>query len=164
MMGARVQDGKVVVVHYTMRDGETVIESTKGKDPVAYLHGRKQMLPGLERALDQQEAGAQFTVTLEPEETYGKRTGRGAQAVPRKEFPRKMTIAVGMPLEIRDSEDRPVRVWITKVQGSKVWIDIDHPMAGKTLTFDVEVVLVRDPLPEELEHGHTHGAHGTERH
>jgi FKBP-type peptidyl-prolyl cis-trans isomerase SlyD len=69
-----------------------------------------------------------------------------------------------MPLEIRDSAGNPVRVWITKVQGTRVWIDIDHPLAGKTLQFDVEIVNVRDPVPEELEHGHAHGADGHHHH
>lgn len=163
-MAARVQDGKVVVIHYTMREGETAIESTRGKEPVAYMHGRGQMLPGLERALADQEVGATLTFTVDPEAGYGSRNGPGPQAVPRKEFPRKMALQEGMPLEIRDSAGNPVRVWITKVQGTRVWIDIDHPLAGRTLTFDVEILAVRDPFPEELEHGHAHGAEGHHQH
>jgi FKBP-type peptidyl-prolyl cis-trans isomerase SlyD len=163
-MAARVQDGKVVVIHYTMRDGDTAIESTRGKEPVAYLHGRNQMIPGVERALGDQEVGAVLSFVVAPEDSYGARVGSGPQAVPRKEFPRKMNLQEGMPLEIKDSAGNPVRVWITKIQGTRVWIDIDHPLAGRDLTFDVEVIAVRDPLPEELEHGHAHGAHGHHAH
>lgn len=163
-MAERVQDGKIVVIHYTMSEDGKAIESTRGKDPVAYLHGRNQMLPGVESALVGQEVGAKLVITVPPEGAYGARSGPGPQAVPRKEFPRKMNLQEGMPLEIRDSEGKPVRVWITKVQGTRVWIDIDHPLAGRTLTFDMEVINVRDPAPEELEHGHAHGADGHHQH
>lgn len=78
---------------------------------------------------------------------FGERKGNGPQAVPRKEFRRDAKLAVGMPLELKDSSGTPVRVWVTKVVGGKVWIDLDHPLAGKELTFDVELLFVRDPTP-----------------
>jgi FKBP-type peptidyl-prolyl cis-trans isomerase SlyD len=80
--------------------------------------------------------------------------------VPRKEFPRDARLAEGMPLRLRGSDGAPTVVWITKVQGSQVWIDLDHPLAGKTLRFDVEIVSVRDATDEEIAHGHVHGAGG----
>lgn len=158
---AAVADGKVVIIHYTLKgeDG-VVIESTAGRDPLAYLHGHRNVIPGMERALAGKSPGDRLAVTIPAGDAYGERRGPGPQEVPRKEFPRKMELREGMPLQIRDSAGNPVQVWVTKVQGSRVWIDIDHPLAGRTLTFDVEIVHVRDPYPEELEHGHAHGAHG----
>lgn len=160
-----VQDGKVVVLHYVLEgaDGK-VIESTRGQSPMAYLHGRGNVVPGLERALAGREVGDRFTVDVSAEDAYGARKGNGAVAVPRKEFPRKMDLRPGMGLQIRGSDGTPVPVWVTKVHGSKVWIDVDHPLAGQALRFDVEVVGVRDPLPEELDHGHAHGSDGHHHH
>jgi FKBP-type peptidyl-prolyl cis-trans isomerase SlyD len=162
---AQVADGKVVLIHYTMKgeDG-AVIETTAGRDPMAYLHGRGNIVPGLERALTGQEAGATVTVTVSAADAYGDRKGTGAQEVPRREFPRKMELREGMPLQVKGGDGNPVVVWVTKVQGSKVWIDIDHPLAGRTLTFEVQVLGVRDPYPEELEHGHAHGTDGHHHH
>ena len=162
---AVVADGKVVVIHFTAtgEDGR-LIESTRGKDPMAYLHGQGHIVPGLEAALVGKEPGDRLKVTLPPEQAYGVRKGPGPQAVPRKEFPRKMDLREGMPLRVPNSEGQPVTVWITRMQGSRVWIDVDHPLAGQTVTFDVEVVLVRDPYPEEIEHGHAHGIDGGHHH
>jgi FKBP-type peptidyl-prolyl cis-trans isomerase SlyD len=158
---ASVAAGKVVVIHYTLTGADgRLIESTRGKAPMAYLHGQNNVIPGLEAALSGQEAGAHVQFTVPPEQGYGERKGKGPQSVPRKEFPRKMELREGMPLDIPGSDGQPVRVWVTRMQGSKVWIDVDHPLAGQTLTFDVEVVGVRDPYPEELEHGHAHGTDG----
>lgn len=158
---ASIAEKKVVSIHYTLKgaDGK-LLESTRGHAPVAYLHGHGNVVPGLEAALLGKNPGDKVDVTIPAELAYGERKGKGAQAVPRKEFPRGMDLREGMPLEIKDSSGTPVRVWITRVQGSKVWLDVDHPLAGQALTFDVEVMDVRDAEPEELEHGHVHDGHG----
>ncbi|MEQ1566966.1 MAG: peptidylprolyl isomerase [Myxococcota bacterium] len=160
-----IADGKVVVIHYTLKgeDG-AVIETTAGRDPLAYLHGHKNIIPGLERALLGKAAGESLTVTVPAADGYGEKSGKAPQEVPRREFPRKMELREGMPLQIRDSAGQPVQVWVTKVHGSKVWIGIDHPLAGRALTFEVAVLGVRDPTAEELEHGHAHGVAGHHGH
>jgi FKBP-type peptidyl-prolyl cis-trans isomerase SlyD len=160
-----VADGKVVVLHYTLRgeDG-VVIESTDGKDPVAYLHGHKNLMPGMERALAGRAVGEKIRAEIAPAEAFGERRGPGPQEVRRKEFPRTITLIPGSRLRVPDSAGNPVEVWVTKVQGSRVWIDIDHPLAGRTLTFEAEVMQIRDPYAEELSHGHAHGAHGHSGH
>lgn len=162
---ATVESGKVVVIHYVLTgaDGK-VIESTRGGAPMAYLHGRNNLVPGLERALDGKAVGERFAVQVASADAYGPRKGQGAVAVPRKEFPRKMDLRPGMGLQIRGSDGTPVPVYVTRIQGSRVWIDVDHPLAGQDLAFDVEVVGVRDPLPEELDHGHAHGQDGHHAH
>ncbi len=160
----QVEDGKIVVFHYSLTTEGGFSEDTRtAGNPMAYLHGKGQLVPGLERALAGRSAPDRFQVTVAAVDGFGERKGSGPQAVPRKEFGKDTKFAVGMPLELKDSAGRPVRVWVTKVQGSRVWIDVDHPFAGKVLDFDVELLVVRDPTPEELSHGHAHGAdgHGT---
>lgn len=163
--GSRVGDGKVVVIHFTLtRDDGKVVESTRGKAPLAYLHGRNNIIDGMERALADQPVGAHLQVDLPPEDAFGARTSKGAQAVPRRELPKDLELFVGRPLDLPGSDGQTVRLWVTRIQGSKVWLDVDHPLAGETLHFDVEVLHVRDPYPEELEHGHAHGPDGFVRH
>jgi FKBP-type peptidyl-prolyl cis-trans isomerase SlyD len=160
-----VASGKVVVIHYTLTGADgRLIESTRGKAPMAYLHGQNNVIPGLEAALADKNVGDQVQFTIPPEQAYGVRKGKGPQAVPRKEFPRKMDLRENMPLDIPGGDGQPVRVWVTKIQGSKVWIDVDHPLAGQSLSFDVEIVHIRDPYPEEIEHGHAHGSDGHHHH
>ncbi len=164
-MFVQVEEGKVVVFHYALTAAGGFSEDTRhGASPMAYLHGKGQLVPGLERALAGRVAPDRFQVTVSAADGFGERKGNGPQAVPRKEFRRDAKLAVGMPLELKDSSGTPVRVWVTKVVGGKVWIDLDHPLAGKELTFDVELLFVRDPTPEELAHGHAHGLDGSTTH
>lgn len=156
---------KVVFMHYTVsgEDG-AVIETTRGKDPMGYLHGHGNIVPGLEKALEGHVAGDSVKVTLPPDETYGPRKGTGPRAVPRKELiaairdqhEHKVELRAGLPVRLTDSTGNPVILWVTRVQGAQAWIDVDHPLAGKTLTFECEVLFVRDAAPEELDHGHAH--------
>jgi FKBP-type peptidyl-prolyl cis-trans isomerase SlyD len=158
---ARVADGKVVVIHFTLtREDGKVVESTRGKGPLAYLHGRNNIIGGMERAIADQPQGAHLQVDIPPEDGFGVRKGTGPQAVPRRELPKDLELFVGRPLDLPGSDGELLRVWVTRIQGAKVWLDVDHPLAGQTLHFDVEVLLVRDPFPEELEHGHAHGPGG----
>jgi FKBP-type peptidyl-prolyl cis-trans isomerase SlyD len=161
----QVEDGKVVVFHYALTTGDGFSEDTRTTGaPMAYLHGKGQLVPGLERSLAGRAAPDRFQVTVAPADGFGERKGKGPQPIHKKELGRDAKLAVGMPLDLEDSAGRPVRVWVTRIQGARVWIDIDHPFAGKDLTFDVELLLVRDPTPEELSHGHAHGADGRGTH
>lgn len=157
MDSEKIGERKVVTLHLTIttEDGK-VVETTRGRGPAAYLHGFNNIVSGLEAALTGRSAGEHLSITLPPEQGYGLRKGKGAEVVPRREFPRHIDLREGLPLEIKDSAGNPVRVWVTKVQGSKVWIDVDHPLAGKTLRYDVDILDVRDADPEELSHGHAH--------
>ncbi|MEZ4235113.1 MAG: peptidylprolyl isomerase [Myxococcota bacterium] len=159
--GLEVADGRVVVIHYTLtRDDGQLVESSRGKAPLAYLHGRGSLLSGMEKALAGQQAGAKLDIELAPEEAFGARQGPGPQAVPRKELPKNLELFVGRPLDVPGSDGQNVRLWVTKVQGARVWLDVDHPLAGHKLRFDVEVLRVREPTAEEIEHGHAHGPDG----
>jgi FKBP-type peptidyl-prolyl cis-trans isomerase SlyD len=156
-----VESGRVALIHYTCKDADgKVLDGNVGRDPMPYLHGHSNIVRGLEQALEGKQEGDRVQVVVAPAEGYGERTSRGAQAVPRREFPKNIDLREGMPLRLQDSEGNPVLVWVTKVQGSKVWLDSDHPLAGKELHFDVEIVRVRDALPDEVAHGHPHGPDG----
>ena len=160
-MSETVSDGQVVLLHYTLSGADgAFIESTAGGDPVAVLVGRGHLVPGLEKALQGRASGEKFQVAVSAADAYGEKTGGGAQPVPRREFPKDAHLVAGMPLRVQDGDGNPVVVWVTKVQGAQVWIDIDHPLAGKELHFDVEVAGVRSPTQSELEHGHAHGGSG----
>jgi FKBP-type peptidyl-prolyl cis-trans isomerase SlyD len=159
--GARVGDGKVVIIHFTLtREDGKIVESTRGKAPLAYLHGKNNIIGGMERALADQPQGAHLEVDIPPSEAFGDKKGTGAQPVPRRELPKDLELFVGRPLDVEGSDGQSVRLWVTRIQGAKVWLDVDHPLAGQTLRFDVEILHVRDAYPEELEHGHAHGADG----
>lgn len=160
-----VAHGKVVSIHYTLKsdDGE-VIDSSEGFEPLAYLHGSGNIVPGLEESLLGHAVGDEFSVSVPPEAGYGLRDEEGVQSVPRDAFPADAELEVGMRFaaEAPDGEVRPV--WIAEVEGDTVTVDFNHPLAGSTLHFAVRVAAIRDATPEETEHGHPHGPDGHHHH
>ena len=164
-MGQSIENGVVGIFHYTLtgEDGET-IESSRGGEPMAYLHGHGGMIPGVEKALEGKSAGDAFQVTVSPADGYGEHDGVKAQRVHRREFPKNFDFQVGRGFGVEDSSGQQKVLYITKVSGAWVWIDGNHPMAGKTLGFDIEVVGVRPATSEEVQHGHAHGVHGHAHH
>lgn len=159
----QISQDKVVSIHYTLTnaDGET-IDSSRGRgEPLAYLHGHGNIIPGLESALSGKTEGEKLNVQVEPGEGYGERHDQLIQEVPRSAFEGVDTLEPGMQFQAETGQG--VRLFtITDVQGDQVTIDGNHPLAGQTLNFDVEVAEVRDASAEELEHGHVHGPGGHE--
>lgn len=153
-----VADGKIVRIHYrlTVRD-QRIDES--GDEPLAYLHGSGQIVPGLERRIAGKGKGDKFEATVPPDEGYGQRVG-DAQTVPRNAFPEDIEVEEGMQLAAQTPDGDVVPLWIVAVEDGQVTVDTNHPLAGETLNFDIEVVDVRDATAEEMEHGHAHGAGG----
>lgn len=156
----RIQRGRVVTMHYTLRDesGGT-IETSRGRDPLAYLHGYGQLIPGLEKVLDGNEAGHATTVTVAPKDAYGERDPKAVVRAERDSFPEEMELVPGAEVAA-ETPDGPLSFVVVSIEGDEVVLDANHPMAGKTLTFDVEVTGVRAATPEELTHGHVHGPEG----
>ncbi len=150
----------VVQFYYTLKDeaGQT-LASTVGADPVAYLHGHNNMMPGVEKALEGREEGEEFSVTLPPEETYGLRRENSEQRVPTKHLMGAKKWKPGM-MAVVQTEQGQRQVTVVKVGKFMVTVDTNHPMAGKTLTFDLIIADVRDATPEEIAHGHAHGIGG----
>jgi len=155
---------KVVSIHYTLTNTEgTVLDSSSGSDPLAYLHGFGNIIPGLENALTGKAAGDKLSVTVDPEQAYGTRDERLVQDVPRGAFKGVDQLAPGMQFQAQGPEGTRL-VIVTKVAEDLVTVDANHPLAGQTLHFEVEVSEVRDATAEELEHGHVHGAGGHHHH
>ncbi|MGQ0586359.1 MAG: FKBP-type peptidyl-prolyl cis-trans isomerase [Gammaproteobacteria bacterium] len=150
----------VAYFHYTLKDdGGQLIDSSSGGEPLAYLHGAGNIVPGLEKALEGQQAGARLSVKVVPEQGYGMRDEALVQQVPRRSFQRVKDLKAGMRFHAQTGQGA-VAVTVTKVQGDMVTIDANHALAGVTLNFDVEVTKVREATSEELMHGHVHGAGG----
>lgn len=159
MSEAIVSDGKVVEFHYVLKDGDgNMIDSSEGYEPLAYLHGAGNIVPGLEALMVGKMVGDSFNAVVPPAEGYGEREGPGPQRIPKDQFPPDFPISVGMQFiaEGPDGEDMPL--WVVDIDGDDALIDMNHPLAGVTLHFDVTIASIRDAEEEELDHGHPHTA------
>lgn len=160
-MTETIQDGKVVTLHYTLKlDSGQAIDSSRSGEPLKYLHGANNIVPGLEEALAGKAAGDKIDVTVPADKAYGPRNPQAHQVVPRSAFPPDVELEPGMQFGVRDEQGRVMPVWVTQVGEEQVTIDLNHPLAGETLHFDVEVMEVRDATAEESAHGHPHGPGG----
>lgn len=156
----KIGSDKVVTFYYSLSDeqGET-LESVREGDPKAYLHGHKNMMPALEQEFLGREAGDTFVATLTPEQAYGVRKELEVVRVPIKHLLTKGKLKPGMIVNI-NSHNGAQQATVVKVGKFNVDVDGNHPFAGKTLTFDIEIKEVREATGEELAHGHSHGAGG----
>lgn len=155
---------KVVLIHYTLTNdaGETV-DSSAGREPLAYLHGQGNIIAGLEKALEGRQVGDKLSVRVEPAEGYGVRDESLVQQVPRRQFG-GANVQPGMQFHAQTTQGHTRVVTVKRVQGDMVTVDGNHPLAGEALNFEVEVTEVRDATHEELEHGHVHGPGGHHHH
>lgn len=152
---------KVVTIDYTVTDGQgEVIDSSKDGDPLVYIHGVGHLIPGLEKEVEGKSAGDKLTVVVPPEEAYGQRDEALRQVVARDQFEDPDKLQVGMQFEARGEGSDSQVVTIVSIEGNDVTLDANHPLAGVTLHFEVEVTEVRDASQEELDHGHVHGEGG----
>jgi FKBP-type peptidyl-prolyl cis-trans isomerase SlyD len=157
----KVEANKVVTFHYTVSDETGKLESSRDREePLAFLVGHGGLVPGLEKALDGRESGEHFEVAVAPADAYGERRADFTQRVPKKYFRDADHLRPGMVTVLGVQGGGHRQVTVEKVGSSVVDVDLNHPLAGKMLTFDVEIVDVRDATPEELSHGHAHGAFG----
>jgi FKBP-type peptidyl-prolyl cis-trans isomerase SlyD len=160
-----VSANKVVSFHYTLSNAKGAqLESSDGGEPMMYLHGGDNIVPGLERQMEGKVAGDKFEAKIAPEEGYGVRDERAAQAVPRNSFPGDIEIEVGAQFTAEAPDGSVMPVWVTAVDKDTVHIDRNHPLAGETLNFKIEVIDVRDATKEEVAHGHPHGPGGHHHH
>ena len=150
----------VAYIHYTLKDDSgSVIDTSEGGEPLAYLHGAGNIVPGLEKALEGKQAGAKVSVKVPPGEGYGVRDEALVQQVPKRSFQGVRELKPGMRFHAQ-TQQGPVAITVIKVMGDMITVDGNHALAGVTLNFDVEVTKVRDATPEELIHGHVHGPGG----
>lgn len=159
----QISADKVVLFHYTLRnDADEVLDSSEGKDPLPYLHGHQNIVPGLESALEGLSVGDKKLVTVPPEQAYGERRDDAVQNVPLTELPEEIPREEGLQIFAEGPDGQHFPLWITAVNEDTVTLDGNHPLAGQTLHFDVFIAEVRAAEPEELEHGHVHGPGGVE--
>jgi FKBP-type peptidyl-prolyl cis-trans isomerase SlyD len=165
MSESLIADGQVVIMQYTLRaDDGTVLDESTPDDPMAYLHGAENIVPGLEKALEGKAVGFKGKITVSPEDGYGEREEDEPDAIPRAAFPPDMEIEPGMTFMAEGPNNEHAPIWVLAVEGDKVIVDSQHPLAGKTLHFDVEVIGIRPATRDELAHGHPHGADGHDHH
>ena len=151
---------KVVLIHYTLKDDAgAVLDSSAGGEPLAYIQGHGNLVPGLEKALEGKQDGSTVAVTVTPAEGYGIRDAALVQRTPKRTLQGSGEIRKGMQFQGRTNDGMRLFT-VTAVVGDMVTLDGNHPLADQNLHFDVEVVSVRVATAEELEHGHVHGAGG----
>lgn len=156
-MSLLIGDKLVVTIHYTLTDntGDT-LDSSEGAEPLAYLHGAGNLIPGLEKALVGKTAGATLQATIAPEEAYGEIHAELIETVPPEAFEGVDKIEPGMAFEAQGSDGQARRIVVREVSDEGIIIDGNHPLAGVELNFDVQVVDVREATEEEIAHGHVH--------
>jgi FKBP-type peptidyl-prolyl cis-trans isomerase SlyD len=160
----KIEKNKVASIDYTLTNPQgEVLDSSKGREPLAYLHGTGGLIPGLEKALEGKSAGESLSVTIAPAEAYGELDAALLQKVSRRMFGGTKDLRAGMQFQAQ-TEAGPRTMTIVGFEGGDVRVDGNHPLAGVTLHFEVKIVAVRDALPEEIEHGHVHGAGGHHHH
>ena len=156
----QIADDTVASIHYKLTNAAgDVIDASPTGQPLIYLHGAGNIVPGLEQALTGRGVGDKFDVAVAPEEGYGLRQEQMIQIVPRDAFQGVDNIEPGMQFEAQGGQG-PMMVTVTHVDADNVTVDGNHPLAGQTLHFAIEVADVRTASEEELEHGHVHGAGG----
>ncbi len=154
-----IANNHVVSFHYTLTnaEGET-LDKSQG-EPLAYLQGAGNIIPGLEKALEGKAVGDKFTVTIPAAEGYGEYNPDLVQEVPAQMFQGVENIEAGMQFQAQ-TDDGVQIVTVKAIEGENIIVDANFPLAGQDLTFEVEIVEVRDASAEEIEHGHVHGAGG----
>ena len=160
MSEMEISDNVVASVHYTgtLQD-ESIFDSSEGRDPLTFLVGHQQMIPGFEQEMQGAKVGERRTFTLTPDRAYGEKDDAGIVQLPRSQFPPDAELEVGMVL-VAQVEEGPLPFRILTISEENVTVDFNHELAGHDLTFSVEVVELRDATEEELEHGHVHGPDG----
>jgi FKBP-type peptidyl-prolyl cis-trans isomerase SlyD len=155
-----ITQNSVVTLHYTLKnDAGEVLESTADGQPMSYLHGQGNLIPGLERELTGKSVGDSLSVKVLPADGYGERNPSLVQEVPRHLLDGVRDLRLGMRLRA-ETDQGPRSVLVTKIADEAVTLDANHPLAGQTLHFDIEIAEVREATRDELTHGHVHGPGG----
>ena len=160
---ATIASDVVATIHYqlTLDDG-SVVDSSFGAEPLVYLQGHGNIVPGLERQLDGKKAGDKLEAVVPSDEGYGDLDPDADQSISRDAFPKDVDLQAGMSFHGEDEQGRTIPLFIKSVAGEEVVITTNHPLAGQRLNFKIEVIEVRAATQEELEHGHVHGPGGHE--
>lgn len=155
----------VATIEYTLTndDGET-LDSSAGDEPLTYLHGYGNIVPGLEAALAGKKVGDHLKVDVSPAQGYGERDDNGLRALQRDAFPPEAELTPGMQFMAELEDDEVVAMWVVDIDDEYVHVDLNHPLAGETLHFEVKVIELRAASADEVMHGHPHGRDGNDAH
>jgi len=157
-----ITKNKIVSFHYSLiNEAGELVETSRERKPMTYFHGANNIVPGLEKALEGRSEGDEFQVTIPPEEAYGERDDNKLQRISSKHFKNPKKIKPGQVLAVQTRQG-PLQVTVLKVGRFNLDVDANHPLAGQTLNFDIEVTEIRDATKEEIAHGHIHGEGGVE--
>jgi FKBP-type peptidyl-prolyl cis-trans isomerase SlyD len=152
----QISNNSVVTMHYTLTSPEgEVLDSSEGKEPLAYLHGHGNIIPGLEKELEGKAAGDKLVAEIAAADAYGERNEALVVEAQRSQFPEDVELQPGMRFQAQTPAG-PRVAEVTRVEGDAVTVDTNHPLAGVDLKFAVEVMDVREASPEEIDHGHVH--------
>ena len=156
----KISKNSVVIMHYALKndDGED-LGNSRGHEPMAYIHGYDNVVVGLEKELEGKMAGDKFSTVIPPEEGYGVKDDDGIKKIDKDRFEGDEEISVGMQIQV-DIEGKVSVASVTEIGKEEITLDLNHPLAGVTLHFDIEVMNVREATEEELSHGHVHGPGG----
>ena len=154
MSNETIQDGLIVSLAYTLTVEDEVIEEATEEDPLDYLHGAENIVPGLEEALKGKRVGEKLSITLQPQDAYGDYDEDDMELISHEDMPED--IEVGMELMLEDEMGNFFEVTIKEIRDDGVLLDFNYPLAGKVVTYDVEIISIRQADKEELEHGHPH--------
>ncbi|MFB6349006.1 FKBP-type peptidyl-prolyl cis-trans isomerase [Moraxella marmotae] len=155
-----ITNDTVVQFNYTLTNAQGEVLDQSREAPLAYLHGHHNIIPGLESEMAGKKVGDKFTVTVAPENAYGEYVAEAVQEVPRANFQGVDNIEVGMQFQTQTQDGHVMLVSVKDVTDDVVVVDGNHPLAGVELTFDVEIVEVREATADEIAHGHAHGVGG----
>jgi len=158
----KIEKNKVVQIHYTLSNEEgQVMDSSANSEPLSYIQGIGNLIPGLENELEGKAVGDKLIAVIQPADAYGERDAQKQHVVPKSGFRSEGSeeLQIGMRVQVDTGEQKAVAM-VTNIEGENVTLDLNHPLAGMTLHFDVEVIEVRDAQQEELDHGHVHGPGG----
>ncbi len=154
----------IVTLNYTLTDDENkTLDTSVGGEPLVYLHGAQNIIPGLEEALEGKKQGDKFKVSITAEKAYGEHMEEMIQNIPKNQFPPGQDLQPGMKFQA-NSPQGPIVLTVIEVGETDILVDGNHPLAGENLNFDVEVAEVRSATEEELNHGHAHGPGGHHDH
>ena len=157
-----IGEGLVVGLHYELKNSAGESLDRSGDDPMLYLHGSHNIVPGLEKALVGKGVGAELDVEVAPEDGYGPKRGMKPQKLMRSAFPEEADVSVGSQFVTQTPEGQPFPIWVTKVVGRDVYISAEHPLAGETLLFSVKIESIRKATEQEVADGRPHGPEGLE--
>ncbi len=153
----QISNDLVGSIHYTLKNDQgEVLDSSEGQEPLEYLHGKGNIVIGLENALTGKSIGDKLSIVVNPEEGYGEYDANLVQELSKDMFSGVETIEVGMEFHAQTQDGMQI-IEVKKVEGDTITVDGNHPMAGQSLHFDIEVVAIREASADELEHGHVHG-------